>query len=185
MRVFAWTVFAPAMLALAGLAVFGYLRGDGKLGRAVAIGAAAGLGAAVAYDVFRVPFVYAREWGIESVVPALNLFKVFPAFGAMILGQPAQQPSYTTAATLLGWLYHFSNGTTIGVMYVALIGDLTRRSWGWAVLLATGLELGMLLTPYPRVFGIPVTAKFVLVTMAAHAVFGVGLGLGVKALDRS
>ncbi len=38
----------------------------------------------------------------------------------------------------------------------------------------------MLLTPYPSVFSIPVTTRFVVVTMAAHAVFGVGLGLVVK-----
>ena len=48
------------------------------------------------------------------------------------------------------------------------------------MLLATGLEMGMLLTPYPRMFGIPVTPRFVAVTMAAHAIFGVCLGLGAK-----
>ena len=47
--------------------------------------------AAVAYDVFRLPFVFAREWGISSVVPPMNLFKVFPRFGAMILAQPLEQ----------------------------------------------------------------------------------------------
>jgi hypothetical protein len=127
-----------------------------------------------------VPFVFARELGISSVVPALNLFKVFPAFGAMLLGQPVQQANYSAAASLLGWLYHFSNGASIGVMYLSLIGNGSRRHWAWAVLLATGLELGMLFTPYARVFGIPVTPRFVFVTLAAHAVFGICLGWTVR-----
>src|SRR5262249_37253216 len=137
------------------------------------------------YDLFRLPFVFAREWGIASVIPPLNLYKVFPAFGAMILGQPLRQTTYSTGTTLLGWAYHFSNGATIGVMYLALIGDAQVRHWAWAVLVAVGLELGMLLTPYPKMFDIPVTAHFVLVTMAAHAVFGVCLGLVAKGLART
>jgi hypothetical protein len=50
------------------------------------------------------------------------------------------------------------------------------------VLVAVVLELGMLLTPYPKMFNIPVTARFVAVTLAAHAVFGVCLGLTAKSL---
>jgi hypothetical protein len=42
----------------------------------------------------------------------------------------------------------------------------------------------MLLTPYPRVFQIPVTRHFVCVTLAAHAVFGVWLGLAVRGWAR-
>jgi hypothetical protein len=144
---------------------------------------AAGLIAALAYDVFRLPFVFAREWGLDPILPALNLFKVFPRFGAMILGQPIEQTHFSTAAHLLGWLYHFSNGATFGVMYLAMVGPARWRAWGWAVLFALGLELGMLFTPYPKVFGIPLTAQFVAVTVAAHAVFGVALGLAARGLS--
>jgi hypothetical protein len=184
MRVFAGAVFIPAMVLLAGLALYDHWRGDGKLKRAVIIGAVGGLLAAVAYDLFRLPFVFARQWGIAGVVPALNLFKVFPAFGAMLLGQPIQQAHYSQAVQCLGWLYHFSNGLTIGIMYLALIGNGSRRHWGWAVLVALVLELGMLFTPYPHIFGIPISLRFVLVTLAAHAVFGVCLGICVKRLFR-
>ena len=38
----------------------------------------------------------------------------------------------------------------------------------------------MLLTPYPTGFKIPLTARFVFVTLAAHAVFGAGLGWWVR-----
>jgi hypothetical protein len=51
----------------------------------------AGLLAAVAYDVFCLSFVLAKEWGIESVVPPMKLFKVFPRFGAMVLGQVIEE----------------------------------------------------------------------------------------------
>jgi len=184
MRIFTPFIFLPALLALLAFAGLDRWQGDGQLWRAVSIGLAAGLLAAVAYDVFRLPFVFATEWGIQSVVPPMPLFKVFPRFGAMVLGQPIEQPEYSVTAHIVGWTYHFSNGATFGVMYLAIVGSALRRHWAWAVSFALALELGMLLTPYPRVFGIHVTTRFVLVTLAAHAVFGVGLGLAVRSLSR-
>ena len=67
-------------------------------------------------------------------------------------------------------------------MYVALLGEAARRAWGWGVLWAVGLELGMLLTPYPAVFGIHVATAFVVVTLLAHLVFGAVLGLLARRL---
>jgi hypothetical protein len=180
MRLFTISIFLPALASLFAFALFDRQRGDRQLWRAVLIGLTAGLLAAAAYDLFRLPFVFAKEWGISLIVPPMKLFKVFPRFGAMILGQPVEQSSYSLAAQVLGWLYHFSNGATFGVMYVAMIGNPTRRHWAWAVLMALALELGMLLTPYPQVFNIPVTTRFVMVTIAAHAIFGIGLGLAVR-----
>jgi hypothetical protein len=184
MHIFTPFIFLPAMLALAAFVVLDRCKGDGQLWRAVWIGLAAGLLAAVAYDVFQLPFVFAKEWGIESVVPPMKLFKVFPRFGAMVLGEPVEQLAYSTAAQVIGWIYHFSNGATFGVMYLAIIGNGRRRHWIWAVafalVLVLVLELGMLFTPYPSVFNIPLTARFVIVTVAAHAIFGVGLGLSVR-----
>lgn len=180
MRAFAVAFFLPSSLALVGLAGYDLFRGDGRLGGCVLTGLGAGLLAAAAYDVFRLPFVFSRPWGLAAWVPPMNLFKVFPGFGALLMGQPVDQPAYSTTVSLLGWAYHFSNGATIGIMYVALIGDPRRRHWAWAILMATALELGMILTPYPRVFGIAVTTRFVAVTMAAHAVFGVCLGVAVR-----
>ena len=100
----------------------------------------------------------------------LPLFKVFPRFGAMILGEPfdatTTDSQFTLTAHLVGWVYHFSNGITFGVMYMALVGDASRRSWLWAVLFATGLELAMLFTPYTTFFGIHMTTRFVIVTFS-------------------
>ncbi|MGZ4988579.1 MAG: hypothetical protein ACXWBP_11070 [Limisphaerales bacterium] len=158
------------------------LRGDQQLWRAVMVGLLAGLLAAVAYDIFRLPFVFAKQWGIAGIVPPMNLFKVFPRFGAMILNQPIEQPNYSLNAQLAGWIYHFSNGATFGVMYMALVGEVTKRSWIWAVLMATGIEIAMLLTPYPSFFGIPITATFVVVNLTAHLIFGAVMGLSSRTI---
>lgn len=184
MRIFTPFIFLPAIVLLVAFAGLDRLRGDRELWRAVMAGFAGGLLAAVAYDVFRLPFVFAKQWGIESVVPPMDLFKVFPRFGAMVLGQPIEQEHYSAAAQIVGWIYHFSNGATFGVMYLALVGNAARRHWLWAVGFAVLLELGMLVTPYPRVFDIPLTAGFVLVTLAAHSIFGVFLGLAVRWIGR-
>lgn len=180
MRTFTFAILFPATAILVALAALDRMKGDGQLWQAVVIGAVAGFVAACAYDVFRLPFVFSREWHLASVVPPMGLFKVFPRFGAMILGEPVEQETYSLAAHLIGWTYHFSNGVTFGVMYLAMIGDASRRSWLWAVLLASGLELAMLLTPYPQFFAIPLTALFVAVTFTAHVIFGVALGLVAK-----
>jgi hypothetical protein len=46
----------------------------------------------------------------------------------------------------------------------------------WAVLMALGIELCLLASPYASFFGISMTARFVTVTIAAHLVFGLALG---------
>lgn len=180
MQMFTLAILVPATVVILVLAIRDRTHGDGHLWQAVVIGGLAGFAAACAYDVFRLPFVFAREWGMDAVIPPLKLFKVFPRFGAMILGEAAEQPNYSLAAHIVGWGYHFSNGVSFGVMYLAIVGDARRRSWWWAVVLAMGLELAMLLTPYPTFFSIPVTPTFVAVTLTAHLVFGVVLGLLCK-----
>lgn len=62
-------------------------------------------------------------------------------------------------------------------MYLAIIGDAVRPHWLWAVVMAIALELGMPLTPYPSAFGIRVSLTSVVVTLSAHLVFGIALGL--------
>lgn len=200
MRTFFFAILLPCTAALYGMAWLDHARGDGRLARAVVIGSAAGLVGAVAYDVFRLPFVFADAWGLSRLgVPQMPLFKVFPRFGAMILGQameqgvPMGQPGsawgrgYSTTAHVVGWAYHLSNGATFGVMFAAMyagardmVAAARRSVWRpvlWAVLMAVGIEVCLLISPYTSFFGIRPTARFVAVTIAAHVVFGVGLGL--------
>ncbi len=180
MRSFTLAILLPSTAALYGIAILDRWRGDGRLWRAVIIGTIAGLVGAVSYDVFRLPFVFSKSWGLEAIVPPMPLFKVFPRFGAMILGQPVEQPAYSLTAQIIGWAYHFSNGATFGVMFAAMIGESTRRyggGWLWAVLMAAGIEACLLVSPYARFFGINLTPRFIVVTLVAHVIFGIGMGL--------
>lgn len=177
MRFFLFTVFIPAIAALIAIAAADLLMGAGTLAREIGVGIAAGLIAAIAYDIFRLPFVYSRQWGLESLIPQMDLFKVFPRFGAMILNQPIEQTHYSASAQLTGWIYHFSNGATFGIMYVALVAPLKLKEWWWGVAMAVAIEGALLLTPYSARFGITQNLRFVEVTLAAHLIFGVSMGL--------
>jgi len=89
MRTFTFLILIPATFALYGLAVVDYSRGDRRLCRAVVIGTLAGLVGAIVYDIFRLPFVFSDAWGMGRFgIPQMPLFKVFPRFGALILGEP-------------------------------------------------------------------------------------------------
>jgi hypothetical protein len=180
MRTFAFCVLIPATIALLIIALYDRQFGNTLLWRNVVIGAVVGFAAAVAYDLFRIPFVVAA---IDHIGPAwlrLPLFKIFPRFGAMILGQSftaAQTDSqFTLTAHLTGWIYHLSNGVTFGIMYMALLGDARRVAWWWGIVMAVGLEIFMLITPYTQFFGIPMSARFVIVTLLAHVIFGATMG---------
>jgi len=104
----------------------------------------------------------------------------------MILGQSfdgsTRDSQFTLTAHVIGWIYHFSNGVTFGVMYMALLGDATKRTWLWAIALAVGIEIAMLVTPYTSLFAIKLTVLFIAVTLVAHLVFGVALGLFARRL---
>src|SRR5687768_11770411 len=132
MRAFVLWAFLPATLLMIAWAAWDRAAGPGYAWRVVWIGALAGLVGACAYDVFRVPFVFAREMRIDSVVPQLPLFTVFPQFGLMILRDwqwdfggiargyswenwDLRAPTYSVADHLVGWAYHFSNGMTFGI----------------------------------------------------------------------
>lgn len=190
MRPFTLFILIPATIVLYGMALLDRARGDGRLWRAVMIGTIGGLAGAVAYDLFRLPFVYSDAWGLGGLgIPQMPLFKVFPRFGALILGEPVEQSSYSTAANLLGWAYHFSNGATFGVMFAAMASGASealestvssRTRWkqiAGATLMAVGIESCLLLSPYTKFFDIQMSAKFVAVTLVAHVIFGVFLGL--------
>lgn len=190
MRTFFYSILLPSTALLYGIAILDRTRGGRRLWRAVILGTIAGLCGAIAYDAFRLPFVYSDAWGLGRIgIPQMPLFKVFPRFGALILGQSIDQPSYSLIAQLTGWAYHFSNGATFGVMFAAMyesareaaVGDSAAAAKAWksiayATSMAVGIELCLLASPYTSFFGIPLTMSFVVVTIMAHLIFGVGLG---------
>jgi hypothetical protein len=156
MRAFACLVFPPALALLVWFA-------RRKKVEWIVNGAVAGILAAVAYDLFRLPFV----------LGGIPLFKVFPQFGEMLLGSP--DPRWLVQ--LLGWAYHFSNGAALGIMFLALVPRPTSRKLFWgAVAFALGVEACLLATPYPRFFGLALDSRFIALTLSAHLVFGLALG---------
>src|SRR2546421_10848767 len=57
MRVFTFRILVPSTLFLYALAILDRFIGDRRTWRAVMIGTIAGFAAAIAYDLFRIPFV--------------------------------------------------------------------------------------------------------------------------------
>ncbi len=165
MHVFGCTVLPPATALLAFIAWRARRepRGSGSPHTWIVQGALGGVLAAVAYDLYRLPFV----------LSGAPLFKVFPRFGQLLLG--AEGPAWLVQ--VLGWAYHFSNGAALGIMFLALVTRPSPRVLFWgAVAWALFIETMLLLTPYPRFFGLPLDGRFIFLTASAHLVFGLALG---------
>ena len=116
--------------------------------------------ATLAYDAVRVPI--SRE--------GIPVFQAISYFGTLLAG--LEVPSVSTES--LGWLYHLSNGVSFGLMYTMLAprpSAVTAIAWG------LGLEGAMLLTPYAEVFSYRRDAKFLAITIGAHACYGAALWL--------
>jgi hypothetical protein len=159
----AWLIPAAVLLFL--WLIWASFQKDYETVTVIGGGACLGFIAAIVYDVYRIPFAMA----------GLPIFSVFPQFGRMILGGDA--PLWGIQAA--GWIYHFSNGMAFGIMYLAMA---RQKAWWWAMAWALGIEIMMLISPYPQVFGFKVTPQFLAVTLSAHLIFGLTLGLGTKRL---
>jgi hypothetical protein len=165
MHVFGCWVLPPATAALGGIAYRTRYQPAGVTNPHTWIvqGAIGGVVAALAYDLYRLPFVL-------SGVP---LFKVFPQFGQLLLG--SNQPLWLVQC--LGWSYHFSNGAALGIMFLAMVVRPNPRLLFWgAVAWALFIECMLLLTPYTSFFGLKVDGRFIFLTASAHLVFGIILG---------
>lgn len=96
-------------------------------------------------------------------------------FGKMILGPPAPELAWTT----VGLGYHFLNGASFGAFLTLVFG---RVHWGWALVWALVVELGMMtLPPMGPVFGLfgakTGSPGLFLITLVAHIGFGIALGV--------
>ena len=165
MHVFGCRVLPPAtaLLALIAWRARGEKAGVGSAHTWIVQGALGGVVAAVAYDLYRLPFV----------LHGAPLFQVFPRFGQLLLG--GSEPAWLVHT--LGWSYHFSNGAALGIMFLALTATASRRVLFWgAVAWALFIEAMLLLTPYTNFFGLQLNARFLFLTVSAHLVFGLVLG---------
>jgi len=160
MKPFACYVYLPAIVLLVRLA---WKHRSGLAGQWIIVGALGGIVAAVAYDLFRLPFV----------LGGAPLFKPFARFGELLLGQ--NDPQWLVQS--VGWSYHFSNGAALGIMLLAALWRPTRARLFWgAVVWALTVEALLLLTPYTSFFGLPLDRRFVILTVSAHLIFGFVLG---------
>ena len=165
MRFFGCWVLPPATALLTYVAYRNRDRSDGLSSPFIWIvqGAMGGLLAAIAYDLYRLPFV----------LSGAPLFKVFPRFGELLLG--STEPRWLVHT--LGWTYHFSNGAALGIMFLAMVSFFRRPSLFWgAVAWALFIEVLLLLTPYTTFLGLVLNGRFLFLTATAHLVFGLALG---------
>jgi len=163
MRFFGCWILPPAGVVLCLMA----LRRDQGLNSPrtwIVQGAIGGILAAIAYDLYRVPFV----------LGGAPLFKVFPRFGELLLA--SSEPRWLVHT--LGWTYHFSNGAALGIMFMAFITLFPRPAFRTgAIVWALVVEVLLLLTPYTTFFGLKPGMQFLLLTISAHLIFGIALGV--------
>lgn len=168
MRYSAPFVVLPAAFILVALILYSRGRSGqvAVLSDRLVAGALWGFLATVAYDAIRPIVVWALGFSTDP-------FKAIPIFGALILDRPAQEG----AAIALGWVYHFWNGITFGMMFA-----LVRPRGGWLAGLVWGLSLELfMLAVYPTFIGIRLSdPAFFVTSFVGHATWGLVLGAGLS-----
>jgi hypothetical protein len=127
----------------------------------IKVGLLAGVMATLAYDFSR--------WLVVTLFHATFYpFDVFPIFGYAIAGPNTPHD----IATVIGTLYHYTNGLLFAVAYAILFAP---RGWWAGILWALVLEALMLaIYPgwlHPRAFN-----EFVSISMVGHVAYGSVLG---------
>lgn len=167
MRAFACWVFPPAIALLAWSARSSRdVVASAGAKTWIVEGALGGVFAAVVYDLFRLPFV----------LTGYPLFAVFPKFGQMLL--QAAPDDFSWPVQVAGWTYHFVNGASLGIMFLAMAARPTPRVlFGGALAWALAVEIFLLLSPYYSFFKLKLDyGVFLMLTLSAHLVFGAALG---------
>ncbi len=164
-------VYVPALVILAAVTL--YSRGHyPDLYRRIIVGLGAGVIATLALDAVREAGVI-HAW-LPGDSPVM--------FGRMATGSASFSTFYP-----VGLFVHYLNGASFGLVYAFVFGK--RRTTQNAVLWATGwallLELGMMtlppMAPMVGAFGVRYAwPQLFLLTLTAHVVFGVVLGLLVQ-----
>lgn len=125
----------------------------------LAAGLLAGVVGLVAYDLVRLAFLLAH-------LP-FNPFRPIEVYGLLIMDRYQD----TTLTRTVGWAFHIWNGVAFALMYTLSLG---RGRLGLALAWSMTLEVAMLAS-YPSLFGIIRDWAFVVVTMAGHTAYGIGL----------
>ncbi len=139
-----------------------------EISDAIAIGVVGGFLGAVAYDIARIPFIFA----------GYRIFAQMGSYGVWILGADHS----TRFTELTGWIYHFANGVLFGVMYSIF---MRGRHWGWAIAWAFLLETIALVSPYGRIYHITANSLLVVVAYYGHVAYALPLGFMTQRWERS
>ncbi|MBI4317191.1 MAG: hypothetical protein HY675_01770 [Chloroflexi bacterium] len=163
MAAFTWYILVPALVVLAIVYFYARERCPG-LANCIAAGLVAGAVGTVALDVVRLTG-FSLRW-----MPA----NLPPMFGMLILG-PQSNP---VQAEIVGYIYHFLNGASFGLIYTLIIG---RGSVPWGIGWGIVIWLLMMITPPLLIMGVgPFGVNFgpglVITTFVAHVVYGAALG---------
>ena len=140
-----------------------------SIARTFVVGAGAGLGATLAYDVAKA--------GLSQLDPApWNPFEAFRVFGRSLVG--VELPDISLRAA--GLVFHVSNGVTFGIGYAFIFGGWAAR--GLVPAIALGVAWGLFLETfqlvlYPGWMSITFVDEFRQVSFGAHVVFGAVLGI--------
>jgi hypothetical protein len=167
----------PAAILLVAIWNWARRRGDWELADTLAIGFGAGVIATIAYDIARFPFFMA----------GIRVYGTISAFGIWLLDSYASS-RYTETA---GWLYHYWNGITFGIMYALMA---PRRHWIWAVVWACLLESLAIVSPFGKIFSVAGDYSIMAIAYWGHVAYGVPLGRmvqnwkgtreGIRSIDR-
>ena len=127
----------------------------------IQVGLVAGFLATLAYDSSR--------WIIVTLFhDTFWPFDVFPIFGYAIAGSSIPH----NVATIIGILYHYTNGVLFAIAYTILFAP---RGWWAGILWALGLE-ALMLAIYPGWLHPRTFSEFVSVSMLGHIAYGSVLG---------
>jgi hypothetical protein len=161
MAFFLAAIGLPSIVLLVAAAAYARIVDAGVFVHQLALGVAAGLVATLAYDVSRFLIQLTNVFDY-------NAFYAISVFGSWI----ANEPRSSAAALTAGWIYHFWNGVSFGVMFALTFG---RPRWWWGVAYGLVMET-LMLGIFPTFLDIGDRAGFVAISLAGHAVYGAVLG---------
>lgn len=172
MRVSVPLLVLPGALLLTGM-VFASRRRFRELDRfadRAMSGALWGLLATLAYDAIRPPLMWIFRYHF-------NPYRAMPIFGELI----TDEPRTAGIAIAVGWIYHFWNGISFGVMLA-----LMRPRGGPIVGLVWAMSLqGFMMWAYPTLMRVRLdNPGFLMAGIVGHAVWGLVLGAGLKRWGR-
>ena len=168
MRFTAGAIVLPSAVILTGFLLLAQNREARfhEFARLLWIGAAWGLAATLAYDLIR-PALMAL-FGLD-----FDPYKAMGIFGQLATGRPEGDP----VGLVVGWIYHFWNGISFGMMYALVLprGGLTSGLI-WALILQ-----GLMMAVYPSFLEARLADPgFLISGIVGHGIWGLILGGGVR-----